>query len=117
MTNEQKNWKLVESLKWGSDHNYRRIAAELSHLDENTFKELKRFVNKKTGDLGDKYRDAWLGMDDGPGIDVSDDGWSDLRYEVVGRGKEFYNSITVEKLREMADNYDYHESFCYCFLK
>lgn len=117
MTSESKNWKLVESLKWGLDHDYRRIAAELSKLDKDTFNELKKFVDKKTGDIGSKYHDAWLGDFDDDGINVSDDGWSDLRYEVVGRGEEFYNSITVEKLKEMADNYDYYESFCYCFFK
>lgn len=117
MTNEKKNWELIEATKWKSDHDYKRISKELSGLSEDTFNELRKFVDKKAGDLGNQYHDAWLGNDDGPGIDASDDGWSDLRYEVVGRGEEFYNSITVEKLREMADKCDYYESFCYCFLK
>ena len=36
-------------------------------------------------------------------------------WEDVGRGENFYNSITVEKLREMANTYDYHENFGYSF--
>ena len=117
MTNEKNSWQLVESLRWKLDHDYKRIATELSHLDEDTFRGLRKFVDQKVNLLGNKYNDAWLGKDGTDGIDASDDGWSDLRYDVVGRGEEFYNSITVDKLKEMANNYDYRESFCYCFLK
>jgi len=31
------------------------------------------------------------------------------------RGREFFESITVSKLQEMADNYDYQESLSYSF--
>jgi hypothetical protein len=47
---------------------------------------------------------------------VGDDSWSDLIFEVVGRGERFYNAITVDKLREMANNDDYVESFHYCLM-
>ena len=114
--NDYEMWQLIESAQWESDHDYKRIRNEWSKLPENKFEELKEFIYKKSRELGTKYRDAWLGNDGGPGIDASDDGWSDIRYEVVGRGEEFFNSITVEKLREMADEYDYRESFCYCLL-
>ena len=98
-------------------HSYKRISNEWSKLSEDEFQELKKFIHNKASELGGRYENVWLGKDGGPGFDVSDDSWSDLRYDVVGRGEEFYNSITVEKLREMADNYDYQESFCYCVLK
>ena len=117
MTSESKNWKLIEATNWDIDHDYRRIGPELFKLDKDTFNELKEFVNKKASLLSKTYEDAWLGRDGNGGIDVGDDSWSDLVYEVVGRGEKFYNSITADKLREMANNYDYHESFCYCFLK
>jgi hypothetical protein len=117
MTNEQKYWQLIEAAQWKSDHSYKRIASEWSKLSEDEFQGLKKFIHSKASELGKKYENAWLGKDGGKGFDVSDDGWSDLRYDVIGRGEEFYNSITVEKLREMADDYDYQESFCYCVLK
>jgi hypothetical protein len=117
MTNEQKNWKLIEATNWKSDHSYRRIEVELSSLDDNTFKELKEFVHEKAKTLSKTYYDAWLGRDGGPGFDVSDDSWSDLVYDVVGRGEDFYNSITADKLRGMASNDDYQESFSYCFQR
>jgi hypothetical protein len=117
MINEEKNWRMVEDLKWKSDHNYNRISLELSNLDEGTFQELKRFVNKKANKLYKEYQNSWLGNDGGPGIDVGDDSWSDLIYDVVGRGEDFYNSITTDKLREMGNKCDFEESFIYCFLK
>ena len=117
MINEKKNWELIELTKWKSDHSYRRIEAELRNLDDNTFKELKEFVHEKARLLSKTYHDAWLGRDGGPGFDVGDDSWSDLVYDVVGRGEDFYNSITTDKLRKMADSGDYQESFSYCFQR
>lgn len=117
MTDEKKNWELIEGTKWKSDHSYKRIEEELRSLDNDAFEELKTFVHEKAYLLSKTYHDAWLGIDGGPGIDASDDGWSDLVYDVVGRGEEFYNNITADKLREMADGYDYEESFSYCFQR
>lgn len=117
MTNEKKNWELIESVKWKSDHSYKRIEEELRSLDNDTFEGLKNFVHEKASLLARTYQNAWLGRDGGPGIDVSDDSWSDLVYDVVGRGEEFYNTITVDKLREIADDCDYEESFSYCFQR
>jgi hypothetical protein len=114
MMNEQKCWQLIKDAQWKSDHSYNRISKEWFKLPHDEFTVLEEFIHDKAEELGKKYYDAWLGNDGGPGIEASDDGWSDLRYDVVGRGEEFYNSITVDKLREMADNYDYEESFSYC---
>ena len=117
MSNEEKNWRMIGDLKWEYDHNYNRISLELSNLDEGVFQELKEFVNKKANKLYKKYQDSWLGNDGGPGINVGDDSWSDLIYDVVGRGEDFYNSITADNLREMGNKGDFKESFFYCFLK
>ena len=109
-------WRMIESLKWKSDHDYERISDELSKLDTSVKSELEDFVRNKASILYKKYRDAWLGNDGGPGFSVGDDSWDDLVYDVVGRGEDFYNSITTDKLREMANNKDFEESFSYCFL-
>ena len=116
MTQEQKCWKLIEDAKWDFDHDYERISFNWSELNKSTFNMLETFIEEKAAALFEKYEAAWLGQDGGPGIDVSDDSWSDLVYEVVGRGERFYNAITVEKLREMADEDDYQESFHYCIM-
>lgn len=104
-------WKLIEDAKWTSDHNYERINEEWKKLPENVRTELDEFVHKKISDLAEKFHNDWLGD---PGIDVSDDRWDDLKAEVVGRGKKFYDAITVKKLRKMAKENDYEESFAYC---
>lgn len=116
MTQEQKCWKMIEDAMWKFDHDYERISFNWSELPKKEFKMLESFIESKAEALFEKYEAAWLGQDGGPGINVSDDGWSDLIHDVVGRGERFYNSITVEKLREMADNDDYVESFHYCIL-
>ena len=114
MTKEQKCWKMIEDAMWPFDHNYRRISHNWSELPKKEFKMLETFIESKAASLFEKYEAAWLGQDGGPGINASDDSWSDLIFEVVGRGERFYNSVTVDQLREIAKNDDYEESFAYC---
>jgi hypothetical protein len=114
MKTEKELWTIIEQANWKSDHSYYRIEAEWSKLDKNTYKQLVEFISEKANELKQKYEDAWLGNDGSEGIDVSDDGWMDLTAEVVGRGEEFFNSITADKLRRMADEHDYKECFLYC---
>jgi len=116
MTQEQKCWKMIEDAMWSFDHDYRRISHNWSELPKKEFKMLETFIESKAAELFFKYEAAWLGQDGGPGINVSDDSWGDLIYDVVGRGERFYNAITVDKLREMADEDDYQESFHYCIM-
>lgn len=110
---ENEYWQQIEELEWSKDGDYKRIEQQLiDNFTPSEIKQLDDFARNKVNELGKRFNNDWLGD---PGIDVSDDGWSDLRNEVVGRGKEFYENITVEKLQEMADNNDYNESFSYCF--
>ena len=110
---ENEYWQQIEELEWSKDGDYKRIEQQLKdNLTPTESKQLDGFVRNKVNELGKRFNNDWLGD---PGIDVSDDGWSDLRNEVVGRGKEFYENITVAKLQEMADSNDYNESFSYCF--
>ncbi len=108
---EQELWDMVEKANWSSDHDYNRIQKEWKNLDKDTKRGLEKFVDNKISYLAKQYGKDWLGN---PGIDVSDDGWMDLTAEVVGRGKSFYESITVEKLQRMAIERDYEECFSYC---
>ena len=111
--NEDQYWQQIEELEWSKDGDYKRIKQQLiDTLTPSEIKQLVVFVRSKVNELGKRFHNDWLGD---PGIGVSDDSWSDLRNEVVGRGKEFYENITVAKLQEMADSNDYNESFSYCF--
>lgn len=111
MLTDTECWNLIKKAKWESDHNYDRINLFFhKELNAIKFKQLQTFVSNKCEELGSRFNDDWLGT---PGIEVSDDGWWDLRAEVVGRGKEFFDAITTEKLKEMASKHDYHENFEY----
>ena len=106
-------WKQVEELNWTSDGDYRRIEEFIKNrYGFSSAKELAEFVNSKYTELNRKFESDWLGD---PGIACSDDSWSDLRYEVVARGQEFFETITTSKLQDMALDQDYQESFAYCF--
>ena len=110
---EDQYWKQIEELEWSKDHDYKRIEQYL--IDNFTAVEsvdLMKFTADMQDDLMDRFHNDWLAD---PGIAVSDDGWGDLTAEVVGRGKKFYESITVPKLQKMVINGDYHENFCYSF--
>lgn len=110
---EDQFWAQIEELKWQKDADYKRIEQYLK--DNFTISEvirLKDFISEKVDSLYSKYESDWLAE---PGIAVSDDGWSDLLNEVVGRGKEFYENITVKKLQRMANIGDYFENFSYSF--
>ena len=112
MLNEDELWNAVDSLNWDVDHNYERISKKLQELDQETAYQIYEFVCEKVGELQSRFEDDWLGE---PGIGVSDDSWSDLTNEVVGRGREFYEKIDVECLQDMADHNDYYENFSYSF--
>lgn len=106
-------WEFVRKADWQSDHDYKRIEKYITdNYNEIQQKKMRQIFNKLSSVLYNRFQEDWLGD---PGIEVSDDGWSDLRAEVIGRGKEFYDNITVEKLQQMAIDNDYHESFAYSF--
>lgn len=105
-------WLVIEALKWSSDYDIRRIKTKLQKLDDRTKQAVGDFADYLCGELREKYKDDWMGR---PGINVSDDGWCDLRAEVVSKGKEFYEQITVPKLRQMIENNNYRENFLYVF--
>ena len=105
-------WRIIESAQWAKEHDYEKAQGIFNVLTPNEYDQLEKFYEKEQSELYIKYEKDWLGD---PGIGVSDDGWSDLTAEVVGRGEKFFNGITVKKLQKMADTNDYHENFGYSF--
>lgn len=108
-------WTLVDMFDFKSDNSYERIKQLLKDL--NAFAGvpaekillLAKILNFKT-----KVLDNKLGVDI---RGVSDDSWSDLRCDIVSRGKEFYNKAMkdIRIAQRMSDEYDYKESFSYAF--
>tara|TARA_R110000751_G_scaffold235238_2_gene336668 strand:+ start:818 stop:1189 length:372 start_codon:yes stop_codon:yes gene_type:complete len=109
---EKSLWELVENLNWSLDHDFRRIESELLLMDLDISNQIHEFTELKRNEIYSQYEEDWLGD---PGIDVGDDGWSDLTAEVVGRGKNFYENISVKKLQQMVSSDNYHENFMYSF--
>lgn len=104
-------WSLIKKAKWDGD--FQRVKSFFKeNLNGQQLKQLEEFADEKQNDLYERFQKDWLGK---PGIHASDDGWNDLTAEVVGRGKKFYDEITVKKLQEMAKHCDYHENFLYSF--
>ena len=102
-------WDFVDKADWKSDHDYKRIGALLKSEYEG--REIDSIRNAYEYYMEELERE--FGHEGGFG--VGDDGWSDLRAEVIGRGQEFFESITSEKLRDMGNSSDYKENFGYLF--
>ena len=111
---EDELWDMIESYKWdGSKYrDYERIGKKVSKLSKDKYKQVYGFARAKQRLLRKKFDKVWL-SDDFPY--TGDDSWTDLRAEIVGRGKKFYNNMNSKKLREMAENQDYNENFLYSF--
>jgi hypothetical protein len=104
-------WTIIKMAQWDGD--YERVKSFFKkNLYVDQFKQLDAFVHEMQEQLQNIFHEDWVGN---PGINVSDDGWSDLTAEVVGRGNKFYKEITLKKLQEMANSCDYNESFLYAF--
>lgn len=115
-------WETVALLGWGSwSVDYKRIQMLMRKgFDAETIKSLRTFVYHKVGEIDiavkaweNRIRDLSIG---------SDDGYSDVRYHVVGLGELEFNKViadpTVLEKRYnatygTADGYK--ESFAYCF--
>jgi len=83
-----------------------RLLVEDLGLKFTEIKQVEEFARKKANDLYDKLFNVQ---------GVGDDGYSDLLWQIVANGEEFYNNITLEKAQSMIDNNEYTESFAYAF--
>ena len=105
------SWSIIRELKCTKDHDIKRIRHYLAETyTRQKIENIWKFAVSKREELQSKFDKEWLSS-----IPVSNDGWWDLTAEVVGRGRKFYETITVEKLIEMAKAMDYYENFEYSF--
>lgn len=118
MTAEQ-GWQLVAAMGWNKNADYKKMAAFWwAQIGSAQMEKLSKFVDARVSDLYwavDKYEAEHL-----PHLEVgSDDGFSDLRYHVVGLGQvEFEKALKNPKLLELRyRKNDYKESFAYVFQK
>lgn len=107
-------WYVVDLLDYKKDDNYKRVKKYLMDLNRfagvpsEAIRLLEKIIMFKSTSLD-------ISSDRGRGINVGDDGWGDLRVDVISRGKDFYDSVIKDSdiMKKMADNYDYSESFLY----
>ena len=114
-----KAWALIAEIGWGRTTDYDDIAKTyFKLLGAAKMKQLHKFVLDRVCDLGNAvklYENCDL---DSGTLEVgSDDGFSDLRYHVVGLGKfAFEQAMEDPKLLEVRSRSgQYTESFAYCF--
>ena len=86
------------------------------HYSWKKFKQFKKEYDKLYIYLYHRYRDVWLGD---PGIEISDDSYSDLISSVIGYGKKHFMEIimddTNKNITEQGNSYDFCENFGYVF--
>ena len=101
-------WEVIDEMDFnGVGHEEAgRWLVEDSGLSIEQLKKVETFARRKCRALYDHLFDI---------KGVSDDGYDDLRWQIVANGKEFYDNITLEKAQRMVDNNEYTESFAYAF--
>jgi hypothetical protein len=103
-------WQVIEDMDFNA-RGYRNAGNYLineSGLSFEGMQQVVQFANAKVDELYSKLMEAghYLG---------SDDGYSDLLWQIVANGEDFYNNITVEEAKKMIDEDRYTESFAYAF--
>lgn len=107
-------WYVVDLLDYKKDDNYRRVKKYLMDLNRfagvpsEAIRLLEKIIMFKSTSLD-------ISSDRGRGINVGDDGWGDLRVDVISRGKDFYDNAIKNSdiMKKMAEHRDYSESFLY----
>lgn len=108
-------WKVVDLVDYKSDNDYDRIREMFLNLNgfcgvsAEVFKALKKDLTSKMKALDKRWGDNI--------IEVGDDSWSDLRADIISRGRDFYNKAMTDfdMVQRMANEMDFVESFSYAF--
>lgn len=101
-------WRQIENMNFNI-HGYigaSRYLIEDSGLTIQEMIDIRDFAEMKALNLYDKLLDV---------KGVGDDGYSDLLWQIVANGEEFYNNITLEEAQNMINEDRYAESFAYSF--
>lgn len=106
-------WTLVDMVDYKSDDDYKRINDILLNINRfggvpaEKILALAKVLNYKCKSIDNKWGDDIRG--------VGDDSWSDLKSDIVSRGKEYYDRalIDFDLVQRMSNEDDYTESFSY----
>ena len=101
-------WKIIDKINLykTSDDEYKIVHDRLhTKYSQKQIRQIIDFILDRHIELEVKFRHVEL-----PWI-IGDDSFSGLLFEIIGRGKKFYHSITSEKLKKMAEDEDFQECF------
>lgn len=101
-------WKVIEKMNFNG-RGYEKAGRWLVEDSGLTFSEIKQvrdMANRKVSLLYKQFCDDFRG---------SDDGFSDVLWQVVANGYEAFKQITIIELQDMYDEMRYTESFAYAF--
>lgn len=108
-------WFIVDKVDYKKDNDYYRIKDLILDLNRlygvssELISDVRKVINYKSGYLS-KVKSEKIS-------DIGEDSRSDLRYDIVSRGEDFYNKALndVNIIDKMIDDRDYEESFIYSF--
>ena len=115
---ENKFWEIVEELEWGETYDHKAISKKifrkLGPKKTRQFAKMAEQFNNNVRVVGDKLYEKLM-SETGEGLGVSDDGFSDLCWHVVGLGREKYEEAMSDPfvLAQMGRKGQYMESFGY----
>ena len=108
--NSKTMWGIIKDMAYGA-RNYKQCSDYLlndSGLSLKEIAQLGEFVEKKAAELDKRFGKSVK--------NVSDDGWSDVRFEIVGCcGEKVFERIGIEQIQGIIDLGNYTESFIYSF--
>jgi hypothetical protein len=100
---EKRIWGWIKALGWKKHHDKQFVKEFMTqYFIPSERRDLQQFVHYKIDDL---YNRSDLYMDL---LDDDDEGLFTLLAEVVGRGKKFYDSVTAEELKKLADDNNFN---------
>ena len=107
--NEKLLWDFAKESNWAEKRDFHSANKLFSSKTKEEREALSKTFYILLDNLGERFRINVFGL-------LGDDGWSDLRSCIIGRGETFFKEMTGEKIRIMAMDRDYTESFAYSFI-
>ena len=106
-------WFIIDEVDYKKDNDYYRIKDLILDLNRlygvssELIRDVRKVINYKSNYLS-KVKSEKIS-------DIGEDSRSDLRYDIVSRGEDFYNKALndVNIIDKMIDDRDYEESFIY----
>ncbi len=102
-------WNFVDLSMWKDTHDYRYAEKLYKKMPKNLQVIIKSDYDKLYNELERRFEKFVRDK-------LSDDSWSDLRSDIIGRGVNFYKSIDKQTIQQMISQEDYYENFGYAFV-